>query len=167
MKAMSEQLAQATAQVQAQQKVISSSENFVKQVFSSHVQQIFTVSLTPNSRYVVVPPPKNGNMTVVFLLLQSSPIQGTIQLQWHVFAQQPDTYFNIHNLFVFFWGESPENLIQHPITVSYFPDNSDKDVIHSLSEHDGRVFADEEPLPKFNQPDADFKGNKWLPMPSH
>jgi len=56
-----------------------------------------------------------------------------------------------------------ENLERKPLPVSYFPDKSDKELIHSLLERDGRVFADDEPLPKFDQPDPDFKGNKWIP----
>jgi hypothetical protein len=48
------------------------------------------------------------------------------------------------------------------LSVSYFPDKEDETIIQSLSVRDGRVFADGEPLPKFNQPDLEFKGNKWF-----
>jgi hypothetical protein len=99
---------------------------------------------------------------VVYLLLQSAPIPETIELKYGVFAQQQNTQFNVKNLVVFFWGESPDNLKSQQISVSYFPDKSDKDIIRSLSERDGRVLADDQPLPKFNQPDPDFKGNKWM-----
>lgn len=90
------------------------------------------------------------------------PIQGTLQLQQQVAVQPPDSYFNIHNLVVFFWGDPASGLEQKPLTVSYFPDKSDADKIHTLSDHDGRLFADDQPLPKFDRPDPDFKGNKWM-----
>ena len=166
MEGMRKQLAQATSDMQAQQKVISSSEEFVKHVFSSHAVEIFNIGQSPVDRYTVVPPPsKEVKNTVVLLLLNAAPIQGTLQLQYHIFAQPPDSYYNLHNLVIFFWGDPAQNLQQKSISVSYFPDKSDKELIHSLSEHDGRVFADDQPLPKFGQPDPDFKGNKWILIP--
>jgi hypothetical protein len=162
-----QQLERATEDIQKQQKVISSSEEFVKSVFASHEVEIFTIGQSPQDRYVVsVPPTGTGTgMVVVFLLLQKTPILNTIQLQYHVFTQQPNTYFILaHNLVVFFWGEPAANLTNKQISVSYFPDRSDRELIHSLSEHDGRVYADDQPLPKLGQSDPDFKGNKWMPI---
>jgi hypothetical protein len=70
------------------------------------------------------------------------------------------------NVVIFLWGDSPDNLKTQQLSTSYFPNKSDKDIIHSLSEHDGRVFADDQPLAKYNQVDPDFKGNKWMPLTS-
>jgi hypothetical protein len=165
MEGMRKQLAQATHDIQAQQRVLSSSEEFVKSVFSSHAVEIFNIGQPPKDRYVVIPPvTKENKNTVVLLLLNAAPIQGTLQLQYHIFVQPPNSYFNIHNLVFFFWGDPAENLQQKPLSISYFPDKSDKEIIHSLSERDGRAFADDQPLPKFGQPDPDFKGNKWMPL---
>ena len=101
----------------------------------------------------------------MLLLLSQTPIKETVQLQYHVFAQQPNTYFVLaHNLMMFFWGEPVTNLETKQISVSYFADLGDKELIRSLSEHDGRWFADDQPLPKFGEPDPDFKGNKWMPV---
>jgi hypothetical protein len=162
---MRKQLAQATSDIQAQQQVLSSSEEFVKSIFSSHVVEIFNIGQPPKDHYAVVPPPtKEIKRTVVWLLLDAAPIQGTLQLQYHTYIQPPNSYFRIaHNLVVFFWGDPAETLERKPLTVSYFPDKSNKELIRSMSERDGRVFADDEPLPKFNEPDPDFKGNKWIP----
>jgi hypothetical protein len=159
------QLEQANNDIQKQQKVISSSEDFVKSVFASHRVEIFLINQAPNNRYVVLPPTTTNANTVVYLLLAETPISNTIQLQYHVFAQQPNTYFQVvHNLLIFFWGEPPGNLMNKQLSVSYFPDRTDKDLIHSLSLRDGRCYADEEPLLKFNQSDTEFKGNKWMPL---
>ena len=143
---MRKQLAQATSDIQAQQKVLSSSEEFVKSVFSSHVVETFNIGQPPEGRYAVVPPPtKEIKRTVVWLLLDAAPIQGTLQLQFHISVQPRDSYVRIaHNLIVFFWGDPAERLQTRPLNVSYFPDKSDKEIIHSLSERDGRVFADNE-----------------------
>jgi hypothetical protein len=164
MESMRKQLGQAIIDIQAQQKVISSSGEFVKSVFSSHAVQFFQIGQPPTDRYKVIAPPPGGNRTVVLLLLPSVPIFATVQIQYHVFTQPPNSYFTIKNLIVFFWGDPPDNLAKQQLSVSYFPDLTDKDIIHTLSEHDARVFADDQPLPKFNQPDPDFKGNKWMPI---
>lgn len=172
MTAMQKQLAQATSDIQAQQKVIASSEDFVKSVFGSHVTQFVFIKLTsashtidPRGRYAVISPStKENKLTTVLLILDTTPIQGTLQLQQQVAVQPPGSYFNFQNLVVFLWGDPPSALEQKPLIVSYFPDKSDKDLIHGLSEHDGRIFADDQPLPKFNEPDPDFKGNKWMPL---
>jgi hypothetical protein len=161
--AMRSQLAKATSDLAAQQKVISSSEDFARHVFSSHQFTLFSLDKFVQPNAIVVPPP-SGKNTVVYLLLPSAPIQGTLQLQYHIFVQPPDSYMNIHNLVLFFWGDPADNLKQKQLSVSYFPDSSDKDLIHSLSLRDGRVFADDQPLPKFGQVDTDFKGNKWIPI---
>jgi hypothetical protein len=165
------QLAQANSDIQAQQKALSSSEAFVKSVFGSHVIQYFSFKLNAGTartidlknRYAVIPPttPQAKN-TVVLMLVDATPIEGTLQLQQRVAVQPPNSFFNVHNLVIFFWGDAPSGLEQQPLSVSYFPDKSDTDIIHSLSEHDGRVFADDQPLPKFGETDPDFKGNKWM-----
>jgi hypothetical protein len=67
------------------------------------------------------------------------------------------------DLVVFFWGDPPDNLKQKPLIASYFPDKSDDAAkIKSLSVRDGRVYADDQPLPNLNQPDPDFLGDKWI-----
>jgi len=167
------QLASALEQVQAQQKAISSSQNFIKEVFSSFTTDITTVNLEPNPKFAVIPPIKGRTMvlngkdiTVVYVLLHATPIQGTVQLQWGVFAQPRNSYIMVvHNLFVTFWADPPGSLANSAFNISYFPDTSDKDLIQTLSVKDGRVYADGEPLPKIGQPDPDFKGDKWIQMP--
>jgi hypothetical protein len=162
---MRAQLSKATSDLAAQQKVISNSEDFVKTVFSSHavVQFSFEQFVKPTS---VVIPGRNGQPTFVYMLLPSTPIAATLQLQYFVAIQPPGSYFNIHNLVIFSWSDPADNLKLKPISASYFPDSGDKEIIHALSEHDGRVFADDQPLPKFGQPDPDFKGDKWIPPPA-
>ncbi len=137
MAAMRQQLTQATTAIEAQRKVISSSEEFVKSVFSSHMTDYFQVGKPPENRYAVILPPPNGNRTIVLLLLSSTPIRETLQLQFHVFAQPQNSYIIIHNLVVFSWADSPKDLKTQQLSASYFPDRSDKNIIHSLTEHDG------------------------------
>lgn len=162
-------LAQTNADVEAQKKLLSNSQDFVKSIFATHRTDIFfglpQLRGAPTGRYAIVPPSNGSGNTIVLLLLSATPIPGTLQLQYHVFAQQPNTYGVLaHNLVIYFWGEAAANLEGKQLTASYFADLSDKEIIHSLSEHDGRWFADDEPLPKFGQPDPDWKGNKWMPL---
>jgi len=161
-------LAQTNADVEAQKKLLSNSQDFVKNIFSTHRADVFFAvpqhQGVPPGRYAIVPPPNGSGNTIVLLLLTATPISNTLQLQYHVFAQQPNTYVVVaHNLVIFYWGEPAANLEGKQLSASYFADLSDKEIIHSLSEHDGRWFADDEPLPKFGQPDPDWRGNKWMP----
>jgi hypothetical protein len=164
MESVRQQLAQAVKDIQSQQKVISSSEDFVKNVFSSHATEYFNVGLTPANRYIIIPPVTQGGLTTVLMLLRSVPIPNTLQLQFNIYTQPPNSYTTIKNLVIFFWHDPPETLKTQQLSAAYFPDEGDKDTIQALLEHDGRAFADDQPLPKFNQPDPDFKGNKWMPL---
>jgi hypothetical protein len=164
MQSMQGQLTQATKDIQAQQKVLSNSEDFAKSVFSSHMAEFFQIGTPAQGRYEVIPPPPGGKMTIVLLLLSSVPIANTLQLQFHIYTQPQNSYVNVKNLVIFFWADPPDTLKTQQLSASYFPDRTDKDIIHGLSEREGRVYADDQPLPKFNQVDPDFKGNKWMPV---
>jgi hypothetical protein len=83
--AMRGQLGKATTDLAEQQKVISSSEAFVKHVFSSHQTYMFSFPSFVQPNAVIVPAP-------------------TVQLQYKIFLQPPNSYFHIHNLIIFFWA---------------------------------------------------------------
>jgi hypothetical protein len=161
---MRAQLGKATSDLAAQQKVISSSEDFVKQVFSTHKTLYFSFNsfVQPNHSIVIQ---MGERMSVVFMLLPETPIDGTLQLQYKTALQPAESYLHFHNLIMFFWGDSIEVLKAQPLAVSFFPDKGDKDLIKSLDVRDGRVYADDQPFPKYGQPDPDFKGNKWMVTP--
>lgn len=143
---------------------MSSSEDFVKHVFSSHATYSFAFKdyIQPNA--IIIPAPQGVKNSVVLMLVPDTPIDGTLQLQYRVALQPPGSYIHIHNLIIFFWGDPPENLKAEPLTVSFFPDKSDRDTIKTLTFHDGRAFADDQPMPKFGQRDPEWKGNKWMPL---
>jgi hypothetical protein len=163
MQKMKVQLSEATNAIAEQQKVLSSREDLAKQIFSSHRIEVFGVDPLVSPRSIVVPPPSGQGGIVVYMLLSSVPIQGTVQLQARVFTQPPTSYLVFSNLVVFVWSETLDTLkANQPLAVSYFADATDKDVIKTLSMRDGRVYADDQPMLKFNQPDPDFKGNKWI-----
>lgn len=163
MNGMKVELQKATDTIRDQQKVISSSEEFVKKIFSSHITDFFVVGHEPSTRLATIPPVKGGNKSLVFFLLRNSPVKETLQIQYRVFAQPVNSFVSIHNLVLFNWGESLENLKDQQLSASYFPDKTDPVVIHSLRVEKGRVYADDEPMPLTNKDsDPDFKGNKWL-----
>ena len=165
MQKMQVQLTEATSAIAAQQKVLSSKEDLAKQIFSSHRIDVFGLDPLVSARLVVVPPPSGSGDVIVYMLLNSVPIQGTVQVQARIFTQPPTSYVVFANLVVFFWGEPVDNLkANQPLAVSYFADATDKDLIKALSVHDGRVYADDQPLLKFGQPDPDFKGDKWIKL---
>lgn len=177
---MRAQLAQTSSELDVQQKKISSSEEFVKQVFGTHVSYTFTFSsftegdITAPAEPVgnqdsmssgIVVKNKEATSTVVYMLVPYHPIDGTLQMQRKNVLATPDSYLVVHNLIVLFWGDPPETLKDSPLFVSFFPDKTDKDTIKTIVLRDGRIFADGEPMPKYRQEDPDFKGNKWIPTP--
>lgn len=165
---MRSQLTTATQAVEAERKELSSTENFAKSIFSSHQTEYFLFEEFEQPRAVVILPSKpEMKMTTIYMLLAQTPIDNTLQLQFGLFAQPPNSYFKLtHNLIAFLWG-SPSTQLQQQgtmLSVAYFPDPDDSEKISKLSVHDGRVWADDQPLPKLSQPDPDFKGNKWMPL---
>src|SRR5207244_281945 len=99
---------------------------------SSHKTEIFAIGQPRKDTYALIPSPPGVNRIVVLLLLEEPPISQTLQLQYHVYTQQPNTYFAVHNLVIYFWGESEDNLKAKQLSISYFPDKSDKEIIHAL-----------------------------------
>lgn len=179
---MRSHLAETTAELEAQRKTLSGSEEFVKQVFSTHVNYQFTfpkkwdaaaasdtlgTPVTVNLVNVKAIAHHTGGATstVVYILVPYTPIDGTLQLQFQISVQPPQSYFYIHNLIVFFWGDAPEALGNYPLNVSFYPDKSDKELIKTISLQGQRVFADDQPMPMYRDDDPDFKGNKWIPAP--
>ena len=162
--AMRTQLGQATSELAAQQKVISSSEDFVKHVFGTHATYMFAFKDFVQPNAVVFPSASGAKGAMVLMLVPDTPIDGTLQLQYKIYVQPTFSYFHIHNLIFFSWGDPADNLKLEPMVGSYFPDKSDKETIKALTVRDGRVYADDQPLPKFGQADPDWKGNKWMPM---
>jgi hypothetical protein len=159
------QLTRATSDLTAQQKVISSSEDFIKHVFGSHISYLYSFPdfIQPNHA-IIIPAPKGVKNSTVLMLAPSTPVEGTIQLQWGIFLQQPNTYLQFHNLIVFFWGDPPDELKNNNIAISFFADSGDKKLFKRLDFKDGRAYVDDQPLPKFFQPDPDFTG-KQFPEP--
>jgi hypothetical protein len=164
---MQKELKTATDQMREQQRAISSSEEFVKKVFSSHRIDLYTVGHEPPTKLVTLPPTASNKNSIVAFLLSNSPIRETLQLQYRVFAQPPDSFTTIHNIVIFSWGEPLANLNDQQLSASYFPDKSDTEIIKALRVENGRIFADGEPLPLFNQADPGFKGNKWMSAPNN
>ena len=144
-----------------QRQVLSSSQDLARSIFSSHQVEFFQPDQAPLEHYKVLPRLK-GNGATVYLLLNKVPIAQTLQLQFHIYSQPNNSYVTIHNLVIFSWGDPPDVLKSHQLAASYFPDPADGDLIRVLSEKDGRIYADGEPLFRFGEADPGFHGDKWI-----
>jgi hypothetical protein len=162
---MRSQLTKAASDLAAQQKVISSSEDFVKHVFSSHVTYIFTFpTLVQPNHSVALPLQQGGKNSVILMLLPNTPINGTLQLQWGIFVEPLTAYFSFHNLMVFFFPDKPTYLADTPLLVSLFPDTGDKKLFKTLEMKDGIAYIDGQPLPNVDHPDPAWD-LRMLPQP--
>ncbi len=132
----------ANRDIAAQQAKLTSTSELVTAMFSKGETETFMTTLGNTSRYVVNPGPGNS-AAWVFMLLKNAPIYQTVQLGFHVFIQPKSSYLPQGNVLVFSWGESPQNLKQWPLEVSYVPDPTYHGPIYSmLTLKDGHVYAD-------------------------
>lgn len=147
---MRDDLAKAMEAVRNQQKLISSSEAFAKKIFSSHVSYAFDLNKVPSNRFYIVTREKGDKNSLLFLLLPSVPISQTVQLQYYIYTQPPNSYQLIKNLLIFSWGDPPENLKKRALSVSYFPDLSEKP-FKALIARNGILFVDNKALIKLQR----------------
>ncbi len=100
---------------------------------------------TPDS-FQVIATSTNGSKTMIAFLLSSVPIEGSLRLQYGVFAQPPGSYGNRGNVAFFKWGESLDNLKSTPVYASYVADVTKTNVVHKLEIRDGVLYGDTSPL---------------------
>jgi hypothetical protein len=171
MQSMQQQLSAAQAQIKEQQRVITSSADFAKQIFSSHRQGFFEHDKADKYSFAILPvennlapiDPSKPPTDALYVLLPEAVVGGTVQMQFNQIVAAPNSFFVFHNLIIAFLDKNAENiLLQKPVSIGYFPDPEDLNLIRKLEVKDGRVFGDDEALPKFGQIDPDFKGSKWM-----
>jgi len=151
----SKQLATALEQVQAQQKAISSSQNFVKEIFSSYTTDIISVGNEPKSAYAIQPQGEkpfniNGKTSRLFTCCciqrrsrERSSFNGVS------LPNRRNSYFMVaHTSARHPLGRSTGRLRTNAFDISYFPDTGDKETIKSLTVRDGRVYADGRTAPE-------------------
>jgi len=159
------QLNAATAAVDRQQKTLSSTQNFVKEIFSSYQNEIVDFSKA-NGKVAKVPEPGNlPSIATVYLLLDHAPIMATLHAQAASWVLSKDCCKQIaHNLISMQFGPYPFNVDGGQVSIEYYPDLSDKEHIKGLTVRDRRVWADGQPLMNVGNPeDPGFPGNKWQP----
>ncbi len=163
---LQQQLATAQTQIQDQQRVLTSSADFVKKIFASHMQFLFNKKTADPATFAILPTAKIKDVpdsVAVYFLLPSTPIAGTVEVQFNQIPAAPGSFFTFHNLLVtFIQPQAQDELLGKPVSVNFFPDPDDKEQMHSLTIKDGRVYADGEALIKFGTMDDSFKGSKWF-----
>jgi hypothetical protein len=133
-----------------QQTKLLSTNELVTAMFSNSQVETFDTDKGNTSTFSVVPlhvlptTQKAPPQAAVYMLLKGSPIYQTVQLNFRVYVQPKTSYFIAGNLVTFFWGESPENLKQWPLEVSYVPDPTYHGRIYkAISVHDGHLVFDQ------------------------
>jgi hypothetical protein len=168
---LQQQLSTAQAQIKEQQRVITSSADFAKQIFSSHRQGFFDHDKADKHSFAIIPvennqapiDPSRPPADALYILLPEAVVGGTMQIQFNQTVAAPNSFVVFHNLLIAFLDKNAEGLLlQKVVSISYFPDPEDLNLIRKLDVKDGRVFGDDEALPKFGQMDPDFKGSKWV-----
>jgi len=148
---LQKQLALAQGQIQEQQKVITSSEDFAKKIFSSHKRFSFDIKTMEKSQYAIVDAgqsPDGIQLSALYLIIPSTPVEGTLDIQFNQTMAAPGSFGSIHNVAVIILQKpSQDQLTGKPITLGYFPDPEDKMLLRTLTVKEGRAFADNMALP--------------------
>ena len=164
MQSLQSGLIKAQQDIARQQTILTSSEEFAKQVFSSRQVITFDPAKLPKDKYAILDAQPGKSTVVLYILLDSAPVAKTLQPQFFQIVASPSSFFSAKNLVIILIEKaSKEELLGKAITISYFPDPSQKDLMKTLEVRDGRVFVDGEAFPKIGQSDPDFLGSKWAP----
>jgi hypothetical protein len=145
------QLDDAAQTISTQEKKITDTSEMVKAIFSRSRTEFFEPTATPD-RMVVIK--HDDTHSSVYLLLQEVPIEGTLQLQYHVFTQPRTSYSEIRsndvpvNIVGFRWGEAATNLNDKGLIASYIGDPTAQIApLKHLTVKEDRAYADGAPLP--------------------
>jgi hypothetical protein len=116
-------------QIVQQSADIARLETILKGWFKNSKTDMFDFSKDP---LYVCAVSTNGSRTLVCFALSSIPVEGSLRLQYHVFAQPPGSFWNHKNLVFFVWGESLDNLRSHQCFASYVADPTMTNIIQTV-----------------------------------
>ncbi|MGC9994617.1 MAG: hypothetical protein ABSE79_04795 [Terriglobia bacterium] len=130
--------------ISEQQRKLTRTDELVKAMYSSRTTEYFETQ--SNASNVVIAALKNG--AFVFMLLKSVPIPESVEVKWRVYSQPRGAYRVVKgNVLLFIWGESPDNLKQYPLEISYVPDPTPTlPSFKSLSIKNGALYGDDTKL---------------------
>jgi hypothetical protein len=145
------QLDAASETITAQEKKITDTSELVKAIFARARTDSFEPTATPDQMAIIK---HDDSHASVYLLLQEVPIEGSLQLQYHVFSQPKGSYTVLRsggaliNVLGFRWGENTANLAEKGLTASYIGDPTAQTAhMKSLTIKDDRAYADGVPMP--------------------
>jgi hypothetical protein len=134
-----------------QEKKITDTSELVRAIFAHSRTDIFEPAATPEQMVIIK---HDDSHASVYLLLKEVPIEGTLQLQYHVFSQPKPSYSVLRsgdtlvNVVGFRWGENAATLTGKLLPASYIGDPTAPAAnIKILSMKDERVYGDGVPLP--------------------
>lgn len=108
-------------------------------LFNSLKTESFKIENNSKTRIVKL----NEKVTLVFMRLESIPIEGSVKLQWHIYSQPPNSFWLEKNILIFNWGDPASKLSTKQTHVSYAADPTDTNLLGELGEVNGEIFAGE------------------------
>jgi hypothetical protein len=145
------QLDAASETITAQEKKITDTSELVKAIFARARTDSFEPTATPDQMVIIK---HDDSHASIYLLLHEIPIEGSLQLQYHVFSQPKTSYEVLRsgdalvNVVGFRWGENSANLVGKILTASYIGDPTAQSALFkSLTVKEDRAYADGVPLP--------------------
>jgi hypothetical protein len=138
-----QRVSDAQARISETEQKLTDTGELVKSLFASSRVEEFDETMV--GHYIVR---EGNNRRVIYMLLKEIPIPQSVQLQFYISTEPRNSYFTINNVVIFFWGDPPEVLKQHPLLVSYTADpNAKEKPFHTLEIRKDLIFADSVQLP--------------------
>lgn len=126
-------------QLNSQDVEIKKTRVFITDLYKNINTEIFNSDNT--STFQVVQFDNTTKRGLVILRLQKVPIPQSVRLQYHIYAQPPNSYGGYRNLVFFIWGEDIKALKDKQLYIFYSADSSAIEPIGYLSRRADGIFA--------------------------
>ena len=143
-RAMQQALKAAQTQIEAQEKKLSDLSSLIKSVYEAPQTTFLDTSKDSPQLVILAHQPAKAS---VYVLLPKPPIPQTLQIQWELAVQPPNSYWILgSNLVVLRWADSVDRLRSKPISVRFVGDPTSEPQFHGLERRGDRVYVDGEPV---------------------
>ncbi len=134
--------------IQAQQKEVETIQSYAKSYYENRRVDKFKLK---ESSDIIAVGTALPNDWIIFVRLHKPPLPGSIALQYHLYAQPPDSFFIVKdNILGFRWSDTLVKLEQQFLYVNYATHPELKDGFQALSLRQDGLFGDSTLLVKLN-----------------
>jgi hypothetical protein len=132
-------LNQLRSDISKQQKDMELTRTQLADLFASLRTEVHDVVNSKKLQLV----PAGPKRAILVVRLDATPVRGSVRLQWHLFAQPPNSYAINKNVLVFNWGDDVPKLTTQQLYVSYAADSTATERLGDLASRSDGIYAGE------------------------